>query len=181
MCGFTDWRDLQRAHRQWVEQALEDGLASRDDRWSESIAVGTLDFVEKIKTELGMKAMRRNFEPAGEAYALREPSEAYAGGFSGRNEVLKSEIPSRGMKASKTQVDNVVRPRNTTCNSTSYDGREPSFRTITRTPTPPTGGGILFWTTDRARISRRDPVVFAQPNHRKRFLSLSSDSRRKPC
>ena len=66
-------------------------MASRDDRWSESIAVGCLDFVEKIKSELGMKAMHRDFEPADKAYALREPSEAYAGGFSGRNEVLRSE------------------------------------------------------------------------------------------
>ena len=30
MCGFTNPRDFQRAHRQWVEQALENGLASRD-------------------------------------------------------------------------------------------------------------------------------------------------------
>jgi hypothetical protein len=27
LCGFTDVRDLQRAHRQWVEQALENGGA----------------------------------------------------------------------------------------------------------------------------------------------------------
>ncbi|HSF57066.1 MAG TPA: transposase, partial [Candidatus Binatia bacterium] len=25
LCGFTDLRDFQRAHRQWVEQALENG------------------------------------------------------------------------------------------------------------------------------------------------------------
>ena len=91
MCGFTNPRDFQRAHRQWVEQALENGLAIRDDRWSESIAVGTLDFVEKIKTELGMKAMHRDFEPAGEAYALREPSEAYGGNLTGKNETLSSK------------------------------------------------------------------------------------------
>jgi putative transposase len=77
-------KQVQRAHRQWVEQALENGLASRDDRWSESIAVGSMDFVEKIKTELGMKAMHRDFEPAGEAYALREPAEAYGRNFGGK-------------------------------------------------------------------------------------------------
>jgi REP-associated tyrosine transposase len=73
LSGFADLRDFQRAHRQWVEQALENGLASRDERWSESIAVGSLDFVEKIKTELGIRAMHRDFEPTGEA---RRPPEA---------------------------------------------------------------------------------------------------------
>ena len=91
LSGFADLRDFQRAHRQWVEQGLENGLAVCDDHWSESIAVGTLDFIEKIKTELGMKAMHRDFEPAGKAYALREPSEAYAGGFASENEALSSE------------------------------------------------------------------------------------------
>ena len=41
------FEDFQRAHRQRVEQGLENGLASRDDRWSEAIAVGSLTFVER--------------------------------------------------------------------------------------------------------------------------------------
>jgi hypothetical protein len=59
LCGFTDLRDFQRAHRQWVEQALENGCAPRDDRWSEAIAVGSLPFVENVKSELGLKAVHR--------------------------------------------------------------------------------------------------------------------------
>jgi hypothetical protein len=42
LCGFTDLRDFQRAHQQWVEQALENGCAPRDDRWSKAIAVASL-------------------------------------------------------------------------------------------------------------------------------------------
>jgi hypothetical protein len=34
LCGFTDLGALQGAHRQWVEQALENGCAPRDDFWS---------------------------------------------------------------------------------------------------------------------------------------------------
>jgi putative transposase len=55
LCGFTDLRDFQRAHRQWVEQALENGCAPRDDRWSEAIAVGSLAFVDNVKTILASK------------------------------------------------------------------------------------------------------------------------------
>jgi putative transposase len=54
LCGFTDLRDFQRAHRQWVKQALEN-FAPRDDRWSEAIAVGSLAFVERVKNDLGIK------------------------------------------------------------------------------------------------------------------------------
>jgi hypothetical protein len=55
LSGFTDLRDFQRAHRQWVEQALEHGLTRRDDRWSESIAVGSLAFIDQVKNELGFR------------------------------------------------------------------------------------------------------------------------------
>jgi hypothetical protein len=45
LCGFADVKELQSAHHQWIEQTLENGTALRDERWSESIAVGSLAFV----------------------------------------------------------------------------------------------------------------------------------------
>jgi hypothetical protein len=51
--------------------------AVRDNRWSESIAIGNFGFVEKVKGELGVKALHREFEQLGGVYALREPSESY--------------------------------------------------------------------------------------------------------
>ena len=42
---------LQQAHRQWVEIALRDELSVRDAWWSEAVAVGNLNFVEKMKSE----------------------------------------------------------------------------------------------------------------------------------
>jgi hypothetical protein len=42
---------LQQAHRQWVEIAVRDELSARDARWSEAVAVGSLNFVEKMKSE----------------------------------------------------------------------------------------------------------------------------------
>jgi hypothetical protein len=59
LCGFADLGDFQRAHCQWVEQALEGGRALRVDRWSEAIGVGSLAFVDKVKSELGFKAVHR--------------------------------------------------------------------------------------------------------------------------
>ena len=62
LCGFAELGDFQRAHREWIEQELGNGIASRDDRWSEAIAVGSLAFVEKVKGELGIKALHRDLE-----------------------------------------------------------------------------------------------------------------------
>src|SRR5262245_14773424 len=72
LSGFADLKHFQRAHREWVEQGLENGLASRDDRWSEAIAIGSHSFVEKIKNELGFKAAHRDVIESNGTYALRE-------------------------------------------------------------------------------------------------------------
>jgi putative transposase len=75
LSGFADLQDLQTAHRQWVEQGLENGLAIRDDRWSEAIAVGSRPFVEKVKGGLGLKATYREVVEADGTYALREAAQ----------------------------------------------------------------------------------------------------------
>ena len=86
-----DVRDFQRVHRQWVEQGMENGLASRDDRWSESIAVGRLTFIENVKSELGFRAAHREVVEGDKTYALREPAEAYASNFTGESEAPRSQ------------------------------------------------------------------------------------------
>jgi len=50
-----------------------------------------LAFVEKVKGELGIKALHRDVEPLGEAYALREASAAYAAKFARENDTLTPE------------------------------------------------------------------------------------------
>jgi len=44
---------------------------AREGRWSEAIAVGNLNFVEKVKSELGFKAAHREVIEGGGTYALR--------------------------------------------------------------------------------------------------------------
>jgi putative transposase len=58
LCDFSKLADFQQAHRQWVEIALRDELSVRDAPWSEAVAVGSLAFVEKVKSELGIKMGR---------------------------------------------------------------------------------------------------------------------------
>ena len=59
LCGFNEITEFQKAHREWVENALSGDTVdtvARDDRWSESIAVGSESFVEQVKVELGFRA-----------------------------------------------------------------------------------------------------------------------------
>jgi len=63
----------------------------RDDRWPESIAVGSLSFVDNVKSELGSNAMHRAVEHAGGTYALRKRGEAYNGNLASKSELLSVE------------------------------------------------------------------------------------------
>jgi putative transposase len=89
LCGFTKLSDLQQAHRQWVDDALHGAMTLRDDRWTQALAVGSQAFVEKIKDELGLKALHREVEPVDGTYALRESGEAYNTRFAVENEALR--------------------------------------------------------------------------------------------
>ena len=64
-------RPLLDTHRQWVREALTREMAVRDDRRSEAIAVGSLAFVDKVKSELGVKAMHRDVAEVSGMYTLR--------------------------------------------------------------------------------------------------------------
>ena len=63
------------AHRRWVDDSLARERLTREGRWSVAIAVGNLNFVDKVKSELGFKAAHREVIDGGGTYALREHSE----------------------------------------------------------------------------------------------------------
>jgi len=63
-------------------------MAVRDDRWSKSIAVGGLAFVDNVRSELGVKAMYREVAQLDGTYTLREESEAYGDHFASENDSL---------------------------------------------------------------------------------------------
>jgi len=88
LCGFSNVAAFQVGHRQWVDAALRMGAMTRDDRWSESVAVGSEEFVEQVKTELGSTVGRRQIAAENKTYTLREPSPPYNHLFEGNNGAL---------------------------------------------------------------------------------------------
>ena len=77
LCGFVDLTGFREAHRQWIEHALTQGTGVHDDRWSAAVAVGSLAYINKLKADLGIKAMHRDVVELNGTHALREPSRAY--------------------------------------------------------------------------------------------------------
>ncbi len=90
LCDFENIESLQDAHRQWVETALKDNTQQCESFWSNSIAVGSEGFIEKIQAELGVLASGRSCKPEGEHFALKEPDTAYDVTFGLKKTVLSS-------------------------------------------------------------------------------------------
>ena len=72
-----------QAHRGWVDDALSQSLG-RVVQWSEAIAVGSLKFVENIKSDLGIREAHREVIAGNGTYTLRDEHEPYGGRFYGQ-------------------------------------------------------------------------------------------------
>ena len=81
LLGVSDGDALSLLHRSCVEEALRLKEKGRESRWSESIAVGSLSFVEQVKTELGARGFGRRVISNAENHELRELQVSYDGQF----------------------------------------------------------------------------------------------------
>ena len=81
--AVTNEERFVEEHHYWVEeQLLEDGLR-RKELWSESIAVGSEGFVEKIQQQLGARAVGRSVVVEDEGCTLKEAQVPYSSIFEG--------------------------------------------------------------------------------------------------
>ncbi|MGA7879146.1 MAG: hypothetical protein WCA08_26030 [Desulfoferrobacter sp.] len=83
--NFPAYEDLVVAHRHWVEETLGSGNFSRSSDWTQSIAVGSRDFVAKTKEKLGVKAKGRKVLEDNEVCQLREQRTPYVSNFGAEN------------------------------------------------------------------------------------------------
>ena len=77
LLGFETHERLKQTHFKWVGSAIQDKNNGREAKWTQSIAVGSESFIEKIKEALGFKARGRKIHRAGDAYELRESLKPY--------------------------------------------------------------------------------------------------------
>ena len=72
LLGFENYDDLKDSHYKWVESAIQADNIDKENKWTQSIAVGSKAFIEKIKGALGYRARGRKIICADDAYKLRE-------------------------------------------------------------------------------------------------------------
>jgi len=83
--------DLKSFHSKWIEKSIEVKNFKRENKWTESIAVGSRSFIEKTKEQLGNRARSRNaFENKG-TYELKEGQISYSDDFAHKNSGLRAK------------------------------------------------------------------------------------------
>ena len=82
---------LRRLHKTWVEEALGRAEQAREGKWTESIAVGSRNFVEMVEGELGINAKGRRISGTDEESGLRQPQASYSNDFKANNGLLSTK------------------------------------------------------------------------------------------
>jgi len=88
LAGFKHYEELQKVHKEMIEESLINKDIARQTQWTESVAVGSKSFMEKIKEKMGIKAKGRQIIKANddEAFQLREASSSYSAVFNSKKE-----------------------------------------------------------------------------------------------
>jgi putative transposase len=77
LLGFENYKDLKDAHYKWVDSAIQTDTSDRENKWTQSIAVGSRPFIEKMKAALGFRAKGRKIISANDSLELREALTPY--------------------------------------------------------------------------------------------------------
>jgi putative transposase len=81
---------LRAAHRDWIEEALRGDVPVRNEKWSQSLAVGSEAFAQRTRAALGVRGRKRELLEKDDAYWLRESEESYGPVFGVKNEPIAS-------------------------------------------------------------------------------------------
>jgi hypothetical protein len=80
LLGFQSMHDLAEANRGWIGESVKKKVKHfRDEKWTESAAVGSRAIVTETKERLGVRDRGRKLVGTGECCELREPSAPYKG------------------------------------------------------------------------------------------------------
>jgi hypothetical protein len=88
----ADQKTLTDSYKHWVEDYIQQGT-KRENVWTETIAAGSVEFVEGIKASLGVKAKHRQVssKAVGAAYVLQESTVPYNINFGGEIDIVRAE------------------------------------------------------------------------------------------
>ena len=86
MTRFETYDAFRKAHKELINESLGNGNNFRQADWSESVAVGSKNFVKTINEKLGLRAKgRKIFENDG-GFQLREKMVSYIANSDSKND-----------------------------------------------------------------------------------------------
>ena len=86
MTGFETYDAFRKAHKELVNESLANGNNFRQTQWTESIAVGSKNFIETIKEKMGILAKGRKILENDGGFQLREKIGTYNAVFDSKKE-----------------------------------------------------------------------------------------------
>jgi len=84
LLGVDNEQKLKEIYREQIEDSLCKGNLARESCWTESVVVGSMKFIEKIKNELGIKTAHRKIVGTNKLYELLESGKSYTLNFTGK-------------------------------------------------------------------------------------------------
>jgi REP element-mobilizing transposase RayT len=83
--------ELSETYKEWIDEILMSGETARENRWTESVAVGNIKFIRTVREKLGIRAAGRDIIESGASHELREPGVSYSYDFEVKNGILSPE------------------------------------------------------------------------------------------
>ena len=75
--NFDSQKEMLLTREKWIDDQLVEGNLQREAFWSDSVAVGNLDFALKMKRALAFSNPSRRARPESGCYVVREPEAQY--------------------------------------------------------------------------------------------------------
>ena len=77
LLNYQSMEELSTAYESWMNASVDKVIGSREDKWTQSIAVGSKPFVEDTRRLLGINGRGRKVRERDGSFELREPPVAY--------------------------------------------------------------------------------------------------------
>jgi hypothetical protein len=89
--GMESIEELQKSQKEWTIEVMGNRQLGREAKWTEALAVGSEDFVERIKDQLDIKAKSRKIVKMENEYILSDSEIPYKPIFDPENEPLSQK------------------------------------------------------------------------------------------
>ena len=90
-CGFTRKTTLREEYKKWIDRECNSAHYKKESKWSESIAVGSYEYIQEIQKKLSVRVKKRKVIEENEIYQLQEPESAYNNDYANKSDALRGK------------------------------------------------------------------------------------------